>query len=204
MIDAAHFDDFGVVDRRGKGGRGRLQPLGQFAIQQPGDPPRGNPECGRCQFPGGNRRHPVRQLVCFVDDQQRVFGQDGGLRNGIDGQQRVVGDDDIGGAGPAPRPFGEALGAERATGHAHAFSGGDADLGPRSVRHTGLEVVAVTGVGRRGPGGEPLHVTAQCGGRHRVEQFFLRPVLFGVPLTRSPLNITVDFVEAQVVPPPLE
>ena len=41
-------------------------------------------------------------------------------------------------------------------------------------------------IGRRRPGGEPLHVTAQSGGRHRVEEFFLRPFVLFVCLAAEP------------------
>ena len=174
----------------------------QFRIHQSGDPPRGDTERGRRQLRGGHRRHPVRQLVRFVDHQQRVFGQHRRFGDGIDGQQRVVGDDDIGRAGPATRPFGKALGAKRTAGHADAFPRGHADLRPGSVRHTGLEVVAVTGVGRRRPRGEPLHVAAQRGDRHRVEEFFLRPFILAVRVAGRPA--TMDLVQAQVVSSPFE
>lgn len=63
--------------------------------------------------------------------QYRRFG------DGIDGQQRVVGDDDIGQAGRSTSPFGEALRAKRAAGHAEAFPRRNADLRPGSVSHTG-------------------------------------------------------------------
>ena len=87
--------------------------------------------------------HPVDQLVRLVDDQQLVFGQHGGVGDGVDGQQRVVGDDDIGVPGLVAGLLGEAVGAERAAGHADAFPGRHADLRPRPVRHAGLR-------GRRG------------------------------------------------------
>ena len=80
-------------------------------------------------------------------------------------------------AGPATCPFGEALGAKRTARHAQAFPRRHADLRPGSVRYTGLQIVAVAGIGRRRPGGEPLHVAAQRGDRHRVEKFFLRPLV---------------------------
>ncbi len=52
--------------------------------------------------------------------------------------------------------------------------GRDADLPPRPVRHARSQLVAIAGLGGRRPRDESLHVTAECGGRRRVEQFFLR------------------------------
>ena len=41
----------------------------------------------------------------LVDDEQLVFGQHRGVGDGVDGQQRVVGDDDVGVRRPCPRAF---------------------------------------------------------------------------------------------------
>ncbi|CFE45809.1 Uncharacterised protein [Mycobacterium tuberculosis] len=91
--------------------------------------------------------------MSLVDNQQPMFWQYRRFGDGIDGQQRVVGDDDIGQAGRSTSPFGEALRAKRAAGHAEAFPRRNADLRPGSVSHTGLKVVAITRHGRRSPGG---------------------------------------------------
>ncbi len=160
-------------------------------------------EGGRRQLRGSNRCHPVHQLVPLVHHQQRVFRQHRRFGNGVDGQQRMVGDDDIGPAGGGTRPFGEALRAKRTAGDADTFPRGNADLRPGSIRHTGLEVVTVTGVGRRRPAGEPLHVAPQRGHRHRVEEFLLRYVVLLASCTAG-LTAVVDFVQAQVIPPPFE
>ena len=146
-----------------------------------------DPEGGRRQLRGGHRRDPVDQLVRLVDHQQRMFGQHRRFGDGVDGQQRVVGDHDVGGAGAAARPFGKALGAKRAAGHPEAFARRDADLRPRPIWDTGLQIVAVAGLGRRRPGGEPLHVAAQCAGRHRVEELLLRPTVRSSPSAAPPL-----------------
>ena len=173
VIEAARC---AVVDRRGEGGRRGLQPLVQLRAHQAGDPSRGDTEGGRRQLRGGHRRHPVDQLVRFVDHQQRVLGQHRRFGHRIDGQQRVIGDDDIGAAG---RP--------RARSEKHSVPNGQRAT-PRHSRADTLtcdqDRSATPGfrssrspdsvVGR--PGGEPLHVAAQCGHRHRVEQFFLRSV----------------------------
>jgi hypothetical protein len=89
-------------------------------------------------------------------------------------------------------PFGEAFGAERAAGHAKTFPGGHADLSPRPVGDAGLEIVAVAGLRRGRPGGEPLHVAAQRGGCLRREEF-LRLV------TGVGRSAAVNLVEAQVI-----
>ena len=156
----------------------------QLGFDQPGDAPRGDAERGRRQLAGGHRGHPVHQIVRLVDHQQVVFGQHGRVGDGVDGQQRVVGDDDIGLAGGGPGPFGEAFGAERAAGHAEAFPRGHADLRPRPVGDARLEVVAVAGLRRRRPRGEPLHVATQRGDRLRLEKLVLR---FVIELAAEPL-----------------
>ena len=50
----------------------------------------------RRQLGGRHARHPVDQFVRLVDDEQVVLGQHRGLGDGVDGQQGVVGDDDVG------------------------------------------------------------------------------------------------------------
>ena len=167
----------GVLDRRGEVGGCPFPTLHQLRFDQPGDAPRGDAERGRRQLAGGHRGHPVHQVVRLVDDQQLMFGQHGRVGDGVDGQQRVVGDDNISPAGSSSCPFGEAFGAERAAGHAEAFPRGHADLCPGSVGYAGLEVVAVTGLRRRRPGGEPLHVATQRGDRLRLEELVLRFVI---------------------------
>jgi hypothetical protein len=105
----------------------------------------------------------------------------------------VVGDDNISPGGTSFCAFGEAFGAERAAGHAEAFPRGHADLGPRPIGNARLEVVAVTGLRRRCPGGEPLHVATQRGGRLRLEQFVLRLVV------RTARRAVMNLVEAQII-----
>ena len=117
-----------VLDRRGEPGGRPFPPLHEFRFDQPGDAPGGDPECGRRQFAGGHAGYSVHQIVRLVDDQQLVFGQHGRVGDGVDGQQRVVGDDNISPAGFGSGAFGEAFGAERAARHAEAFPRGHADL----------------------------------------------------------------------------
>ena len=117
-----------VLDCRGEPGGRRFPPLHQFRFDQPGDAPRGDSERGRRQFAAGHPGHSVHQIVCLVDDQELVFGQHGRVGDGVDGQQCVVGDDDVGLAGSGSGAFGEAFGAERAACHAKTFPRGHADL----------------------------------------------------------------------------
>ena len=152
-----------------------LPALDELRFDQSGDAPRRDAECCRRQLAGGHRGHSVDQIVRLVDDQQLVFGQYRRVGDGVDGQQRVVGDDDVGAAGLGPRPLGEAVGAERAAGHPEAFPRGHADLTPRPVGHAGFEVVAVAGLRGRRPLGEPLHLASQRGGRLRPEQLSAAP-----------------------------
>ena len=68
------------------------------------------------QLGGGDGGDPVDQLVRLVDDDDVVLGQHAELLQRVDGQQRVVGDDDVGLAGLGARPLGEAV--RRRTGSA--------------------------------------------------------------------------------------
>ena len=90
-----------------------------------------------------------------------VFGEDWRVRDRVDGQQCVVGDDDISAACHGTGLLREAVGAEWATSHAEAFPRRHAQLGPGPVRHTGRQFVAVTGVGGGRPRRESLDVSAQ-------------------------------------------
>ena len=97
---------------------------------QPGDPPVCDAQHAGRQLRGGHARHPVDELVRFVDDEQAMLGQDRGVGDGVDGQQRMVGDDDIGVAGLIAGLLGEAVHAEWAAGGPDAFPCRDADLPP--------------------------------------------------------------------------
>ena len=145
-----------VVDRGHERGRRGLQPLCQFGFDEPRDASGRGAEDRVGQFGGGHAGDPVRQFVCLVDDEQSVFGKHRGVGDGVDGQQRVVGDDDVGVPRRVACLLREAVGAERAARRADAFPGRDADLCPRPVRHAGCELVAVAGVGVRRPGGQAL------------------------------------------------
>ena len=60
--------------------------------------------------------YPIHQLVRLVDDEQVVFGQDRRVRDRVDGQHCVVGDNDVNPACHGTGLLREAVGAERATG----------------------------------------------------------------------------------------
>ena len=175
-----------------------LEALCELGVDEPADAAVRNAQRRGRQLGGGHAGHPVHQLVRLVDHQQLVFGQHGGVGHRVDGQQRVIGDDDIGVAGLVAGLLREAVGPERAAGHADALPGRHGNLRPRPVRHARRQLVTVAGVGGRRPCDQPLHVAAQRGGGHRLEQLLLRPVLgFG---RRSVVNL----VEAQVVSAPLQ
>jgi hypothetical protein len=160
VIDTAGV---GVVDGRTEGGRRRLQPLQEPGLNEPGSPPRCGPERRRCQLGGRHTRHAVHQFMCLVDDKQFVLGQYRGVGDRVDGQQRVIGDDDVGQGGLGPCPLGEALTAERAAGNPYAFPRAHTDLRPGPVGHSGSQLIAVTGPGFCGPQRQPLHICAQRG-----------------------------------------
>ena len=87
--------------RRRERRRGRLQALRQLGLDDTGGTSLGDAKRGRGQLGGRDAGDPVDQFVRLVDDQQVVFGQHVGIADGVDGQQGVVGDDDIG----LPRAF---------------------------------------------------------------------------------------------------
>lgn len=57
----------------------------------------------------------------LVNDQHLVLREDRGALDGVDREQCVVGDDDLGELGPLASHLGEALGAVRALRGAQAF-----------------------------------------------------------------------------------
>ena len=101
-VDAAGF---GVVDRRGERGDGGLEPLCEFGFDEPGRATVSDAEGGGGQFAGRDARDPVDEFVGLVDDEQVVFGQHVDVGDGVDGEQGVVGDDDVGVAGVASCAF---------------------------------------------------------------------------------------------------
>ena len=66
------------------------------------------------QLGGGHAGDPVDQLVRLVDDHDVVLGQHRAALEGVDRQQRVVGDDDVGLPGLGAGLLGEAVVADRA------------------------------------------------------------------------------------------
>jgi hypothetical protein len=133
--------------------------------------------------------------VRLVDHDDVVLGEHLETFEGVDGEHRVVGDDDVGLARFGAGPFGEAVDADRALGHAEALAGGDGDLLPGLFGDAGDQFVAVTGLGLRGPLVEALHLTAQAGDREGVEEGALVRFIRGAG---------VQAVHAQVVAAALE
>ena len=110
----------------------------------------------------------------LVDDQHLVRGEDGGALDGVDGEQRVVGDDDVGQPGALAGQLGEALLPVGAAAGAQAFPGGDGHLRPGTVGDAGRQVVPVAGLRLVGPVAQPQQVGAElaggCGAFERVEE----------------------------------
>ncbi len=184
----------GVVDRRRERRRRGLEPLREFGFDEPRDAAVRDAERRRRQLGGGHAGHAVDEFVRLVDDEQLVFGQHRGVGDRVDGQQRVVGDDDVGVAGLVARLLREAVGAERAARRADALPRRYADLttttGPahrasaRRGRRCRCPTTMRSAAARRGPAR-----SAAIG----VEQLLLRPVL------RFGRRAVVNLVEAQVV-----
>jgi hypothetical protein len=123
-----------------------------------------------------------------------VFGQHGGIGDGIDGEQCVIGHHHVGEAGFLSCLLREAVRAERTARYPDALPRRDTDLTPRPIGHTGFDFVAVTGLGRLRPGGQAFDIATERAGGHRLEQLLLRPVV-----RLGCTSAAVDLVEAQVV-----
>ncbi len=147
----------GVLQRVG----GLADLVGRVGVDQ-APPALGEPAQPRGRQLGARRRgHAVDQLVRLVDDEHGVLGQDAALLHHVDREQRVVGDDDVGLAGPRPGGLGEAVGALGAVLRADALRGGGGRLAPGAVAHAGVEVVPVAGVGVVRPVVQPLHLLGE-------------------------------------------
>ncbi len=184
----------------GQGGEQRRQRVARLGkprdlrlVGEPPGPPHGEVDRVGGQLAGGHRGDPVDELVRLVDDHDAVLGQDAALAERVDGEQRVVGDHDVGLGGHPPGPLGEALDTEWAAARPEALARRHRDLPPRLVGHAGDDLVPVPGGGGRGPLVQPLDVRAELAGVRRVEQ--------GVLLVLGPV---AQLVEAQVVVAPLE
>ncbi len=108
--------------------------------------------------------------MCLVDDHHVMLGQDVEVLQRVDGQQRMVGDDDVRPACLIPRQLREAPGAERAALGADAFASGNRDLPPGLLADTGHQLVPVAGRGRGRPLVQPLHLPPGRRDRAGVEE----------------------------------
>ncbi len=97
----------------------------------------------------------------LVDDQHLVLREDRRALDGVDREQRVIGDDDLGQLGALTGHLCEALRSVGTFGGAQALSGRNGHLGPRAVGDSGREVVAVAGLGLVRPVPQPQQVLAQ-------------------------------------------
>jgi hypothetical protein len=82
----------------------------------------GDAEGGGGQFAAGDAGDAVDEFVGLVDDEQFVFGQYVHVGDGVDGEQGVVGDHDVGVAGLVAGLLGEAVGAKGAARRADALA----------------------------------------------------------------------------------
>ena len=85
------------------------------------------------QLVGGRLGHPGDQLVRLVDHHDVVVGDHRHALDRVDGEQRVVGDDQVGAVGLLARHLDEALLAERAPRRPQALAVVDRDLPPLAV-----------------------------------------------------------------------
>ncbi len=142
-----------------EGGAQRLagvQELQGELVVQPGQAAASDPfDQLRTEFVRGGAGDPGHQFVRLVDDHRVVLGQRGAAVHCVDGQQRMVGDHQLRGAGLVARPLHEALRSVGAALGAQAFAHRDGHLGPGGGGVRG-GVVAVGRALRLGLGLHPL------------------------------------------------
>ena len=119
----------GVLQRVG----GLGQPVG-LLVDVPLRAAGGPLDVGDGQLVGGRLGDPRDDLVRLVDDHRVVVGDHRDALDRVDGEQRVVGDDQVRPVGLLLGPLGEALLGERALRRAQALAVVDADLPPRRGR----------------------------------------------------------------------
>ncbi len=136
--------------------------------------------------------------MSLVDDQHLVLREDRRALDGVDREQRMVGDDHLRELGALPSHLGEALGAVRALRGAEALPGRHRHLSPGTVGHSGRQVVAVTGLGLVRPVTHSQQILPQlAGGRGRLE-------LIEESLLLVLWHAFMQTVQTQVVRPALE
>lgn len=134
----------------------------------------------------------------LVDDQHLVLREHRSALDGVDGEEGVIGDDDLGELGPLTGQLSEALRAVRTLAGTQAFAGGDGDLRPGTVGDPGGQVVAIAGLCLVGPVPQPDQILAELARRRG-----------GLELVEEPLLLVlrhsfVEPVQAEVVRPALE
>lgn len=125
---------------------GGLELVGGLLVDELRRPPHRPVDLSGRELTGGDSGDSGHQLVRLVDDQHLVLREDRGALDGVDGEQRVVGDDDLGELGALAGVLGEALGTVGALRGPQALSRGDRHLGPGPVGDTGSQVVPVAGL----------------------------------------------------------
>ncbi len=101
-IGILHAFERGRVERDAQA-VGRLEELEAQVVVEVDQGPLGHPiDQHGTQLTRGGPGHPGRQFVGLVDDHRVVLGQGGLAVHGVDGQQRVVGDHQVGRAGHVP------------------------------------------------------------------------------------------------------
>ncbi|MBW3663622.1 MAG: universal stress protein [Actinobacteria bacterium] len=113
----------GLGDRVAERVGGVHQGIGLTLVEVPLGPPRGPLHLADGQLVGGRLGHPGGELVRLVDHHDVVLRDHRDALDGVDRQQGVVGDDQLGSGGLLLRPLGEALLAVGALRRAQALAG---------------------------------------------------------------------------------
>ena len=130
-VDASRL---GAGDHLGQGVGGVGEVVDRRAGVDVGASSAGGPlDHRRVELVGGGLRDAGGQLVRLVDDDRVVLRQHRHAVDGVDGEQRVVGDDEVGVLGVLASPLGEALERVRAARRAEALAVVDAHLPPGAL-----------------------------------------------------------------------
>ena len=184
-----------VVDRVAQHLAGVGEVVGLVALDVALGASGGAVDLGGGQLVGGGLGHPRDELVGLVDHRDVVLRDHRDALDRVDGEQRVVGDDQLGAVGALLGALGEALGAVGALAGAEALAVADADLPPDPVG-VPRRVVALAGAAVLGLLLDPLAQRDHLGAQRALGQLDQRALVVGHALAHA--------VQAGVVGPPLE
>lgn len=161
-------------------------------------PPHRPVDLARSELARGHAGDPGDQFMSLVHDQHLVLRQDRCALDRVDGEQGVVGHDDISELGPLTGGLGEALGPVGAFARPQTLPGGDGDLAPGAVGDARSEIVTVARLRLVRPVPHTQQVLAELAAGGGCLELVEQSVLL---LLRYAL---MEAVQTEVVGPPLQ